>query len=277
MAKIWKGALLNIRKWGSCYRIYMILPLIVVFTSLHTSSIKEYMQTQGLAISNWYSVFQLSDSIIRMLFYFALILLLCNAPFVDEQQMFMIVRTGRKNWIWGQILYTFLANVIFFFAVALVGVLIFIPHVGFSMEWESILETLAQSGEGRAAGINFNILHTFTPIQAFLLTYSLDILIGFFISLVMFWVNMLNSKIKGSIVAVGIVVCSHLAGNYWHMIPWLNFVSPVSWSSLGIFVHKATHMNFAYAYSFLLIGIAIFIGLIVQRSKHYVIEAKEED
>ena len=80
MVKICEAAVLNVRKWSSCYRIYMIVPLIIVFTNIHAKWIYRYIEDQQLAISNWYCVFQMGDGITRMLFYFALILLVCNAP-----------------------------------------------------------------------------------------------------------------------------------------------------------------------------------------------------
>ena len=113
MVKICEAAVLNVRKWSSCYRIYMIVPLIIVFTNIHAKWIYRYIEDQQLAISNWYCVFQMGDGITRMLFYFALILLVCNAPYSDEQQLFSLIRLGRRKWMCGQILYTFLANVIF--------------------------------------------------------------------------------------------------------------------------------------------------------------------
>lgn len=105
MVKICEAAVLNVRKWSSCYRIYMIVPLIIVFTNIHAKWIYRYIEDQQLAISNWYCVFQMGDGITRMLFYFALILLVCNAPYSDEQQLFSLIRLGRRKWMCGQILY----------------------------------------------------------------------------------------------------------------------------------------------------------------------------
>ena len=49
--------------------------------------------------------FQMDDGITRMLFYFGVVLLFCNAPFMDDQQMFVLVRTGRLRWFAGQLAY----------------------------------------------------------------------------------------------------------------------------------------------------------------------------
>ena len=274
MVKICEAAVLNVRKWSSCYRIYMIVPLIIVFTNIHAKWIYRYIEDQQLAISNWYCVFQMGDGITRMLFYFALILLVCNAPYSDEQQLFSLIRLGRRKWMCGQILYTFLANVIFFIMVAIIGTLMFFPHVGFSSNWEAIIVTLSKSEYGKTAGITQEVLQAYSPVKAFLLTYSLNILIGFMISLIVLIVNMLNYHVKGSVVAVGVVVISQLAGNYSEVLPWLNFISPISWSSLDIFAAKYTNISIIYAYAFLIIMIACLLKIIMIKDRNYVMQVK---
>lgn len=274
MVKICEAAVLNVRKWSSCYRIYMIVPLIIVFTNIHAKWIYRYIEDQQLAISNWYCVFQMGDGITRMLFYFALILLVCNEPYSDEQQLFSLIRLGRRKWMCGQILYTFLANVIFFIMVAIIGTLMFFPHVGFSSNWEAIIVTLSKSEYGKTAGITQEVLQAYSPVKAFLLTYSLNILIGFMISLIVLLVNMLNYHVKGSVVAVGVVVISQLAGNYSEVLPWLNFISPISWSSLDIFAAKYTNISIIYAYAFLIIMIACLLKIIMIKNRNYVMQVK---
>ncbi len=59
----------------------------------------------------------------------------CNAPFMDDQQMFVLVRTGRLRWFAGQLAYIVAANLVYFLWTALTTVLVLIPQVGFSTDW----------------------------------------------------------------------------------------------------------------------------------------------
>ena len=158
--------------------------------------------------------------------------------------------------------------------VAIIGTLMFFPHVGFSSNWEAIIVTLSKSEYGKTAGITQEVLQAYSPVKAFLLTYSLNILIGFMISLIVLLVNMLNYHVKGSVVAVGVVVISQLAGNYSEVLPWLNFISPISWSSLDIFAAKYTNISIIYAYAFLIIMIACLLKIIMIKNRNYVMQVK---
>ena len=96
------------------------------------------------------------------------------------------------------------------------------------------------------------------------------------ISLIVLLVNMLNYHVKGSVVAVGVVVISQLAGNYSEVLPWLNFISPISWSSLDIFAAKYTNISIIYAYAFLIIMIACLFKIIMIKNRNYVMQVKRD-
>ena len=82
-----------------------------------------------------YNILQKNETKTRMLFYFGIILLLCNAPFIDEHQLFTLSRLGRKIWFCGQILYILLANFIYFAWMFFVSIIVFIPWVAPSAKW----------------------------------------------------------------------------------------------------------------------------------------------
>ncbi|WP_419042097.1 hypothetical protein, partial [Holdemanella porci] len=82
----------NIRKWRNNYRVYIAFLAVAVFTYIRSDSIKNYAALKGLSVTPFFFTFQMDDSITRMLFYFGIILLLCNAPFIDEHQLFTLSR-----------------------------------------------------------------------------------------------------------------------------------------------------------------------------------------
>lgn len=51
--------------------------------------------------------------------------------------------------------------------VAIIGTLMFFPHVGFSSNWEAIIVTLSKSEYGKTAGITQEVLQAYSPVKAF--------------------------------------------------------------------------------------------------------------
>ena len=135
----------NIRKWRNNYRVYIAFLAVAVFTYIRSDSIKNYAALKGLSVTPFFFTFQMDDSITRMLFYFGIILLLCNAPFIDEHQLFTLSRLGRKKWFCGQILYILLANVIYFAWMFFVSIIVFIPWVAPSAKWGDIWINLSHN------------------------------------------------------------------------------------------------------------------------------------
>lgn len=84
----------NFRKWKSSYRVFIVFLSVLVFTFIREDYLRQYAQDVGLAVTPYFFAFQMDDGITRMLFYFGVVLLFCNAPFMDDQQMFVLVRTG---------------------------------------------------------------------------------------------------------------------------------------------------------------------------------------
>lgn len=63
---------------------------------------------------------------------------------MDDQQMFVLVRTGRLRWFAGQLAYIVAANLVYFLWTALTTVLVLIPQVGFSTDWGGIIRMCAE-------------------------------------------------------------------------------------------------------------------------------------
>lgn len=104
----------NFRKWKSSYRVFIVFLSVLVFTFIREDYLRQYAQDVGLAVTPYFFAFQMDDGITRMLFYFGVVLLFCNAPFMDDQQMFVLVRTGRLRWFAGQLAYIVAANLVYF-------------------------------------------------------------------------------------------------------------------------------------------------------------------
>ena len=61
-----------------------------------------------------------------------LILLLCDAPFIESDHPALLLRSGRRTWTAGQVLYIAGTSAVYFAVVYLLTVLVLLPHVALS-------------------------------------------------------------------------------------------------------------------------------------------------
>lgn len=248
--------------------------VILVFTYIRTDPVRACAREMGLSVTPYFFAFQMSDAITRMLFYFGLILLLCDAPFTDSQQMFVLSRTGRRKWFLGQILYIFLASAVFFLLVAAASVILFIPYVAPSVKWGTVFQICADNNAYTGVVMPKTILTSYTPLQACLLLFAVNTGIGTLLGLLIFFGNLFKSRIFGSAMAMAWVLVSNIFS--WYHNDLMRHLSPVTWADLTLFENPASGISYGYAAGFIITGCLLLAGLILIRSKRYTIEVLEE-
>ena len=111
-----------------------------------------------------------------------MILLFCDAPFIDDNQAYVIARSGRIPWSIGQIAYIIIASSIYFLFLLFLTIIINISHIQFTSSWGKVLGTLANTNASSVIGlttfVSRNILYYFTPLQEMWFTFFLSWLVG---------------------------------------------------------------------------------------------------
>jgi len=190
----------SIRKWNGDARILAIVCLVLLFAWIRIEPMRSGCIAEGLSISCWFFPFLIHD--IHAIFYaFGILLLFCDAPFVDNQQLDVILRVGKRNWFRGKILYIVAGSCIYYLWVFAVSILEFIPYVGFSTEWEDMMNIL--SIENAYGGIvRRSVLIHYTPIEACLVQYLLCVLFAVFLGLLIFYCNLFKKQNIGMGIAL---------------------------------------------------------------------------
>lgn len=279
----WKQAFkvcrVSILKWKSEPRMWAVLALLFLFEWTQISTIREYCATQELSISNWYFPFFFSGGFVTLFLYMGILLVFCDAPFVDSQQLYVILRTGSKNWFIGKIIYIFVTSGIYFLIMYVVSLIELIPYLGFSTNWEMIIESLAANGDtGKdVIVISQRVINSFSPIQAAGLCFLLNFLCAAMIGLLVFYINLHGNGNIGVGVGFVIVLLSQLENLLPVNQSWgLQYFSPLSWVNLDVLLRDYGGVSLKYALIFLVLSIALLLFLIMQRQKSYSIDTVEE-
>lgn len=269
----------GMKKNFNSLRFYMVLLVGIIFLWTQVSPVREYAVSQGLGISCWYYPFAFSTFICTLFLYFGLVLLFCNAPFIDGQQLFVILRSGKRTWFRGQILYIILASAGYFTYLWIVSVVMCLPYLGITGDWGDVfLEVVRNPAlvSNEAFLINERTLAMFPAPKACLFVWMINVLVGCFLGFLIFYINLYKSRTYGSVFALGIVFISNIVrfvGDYTNTIV---YISPISWADLYVYSRKQNHVSPLYTVSVLVVLNIVFSLLIMRRSKKYSIEAIED-
>lgn len=259
----------NFRKWQTDYRIWTIAAFLVILTLIYVHDFKAVADHLNYKAPIWIFPFMYTKSYAKVLFTLPVILLFCDAPFIDKNQMFVMMRTSRTKWLCGQIIYIISAGGVYYFFIFAVSILSMIFFGEPSLDWDKPIVTMAyNSSEASSAGVySLNISRTtvefFTPLLACFYTFIMSWLSAVFLGLLIFACNLFTgSRVWGIASGSFFVVLTLVA----KLRKYLDRFSPITWSTLdGIDVGGLTvRPSIGYcasAYAFLIIGsiAAIFV------------------
>ena len=255
----------NLRKWPSNPRIYVLGLLLIGFLFEWVRPIADFSSAVHVSVTPWVFPYLSLSQKVLLLIMLGIVLLFCDAPFIDAHQPYVIIRSGKRDWLLGQILYIMVASALYFLFIALISTLLMLPNLTFSSEWGKIFGTLALTDAGSQFKINLPISYklqlTYTPIAAMAWSFFLNWLIGTFLGLLMFVLNMRFTREIGAIVATFLVILQYFCFSANGFLLW--HFSPVSWASLENLdiTHTSALPSITYAVS-VLIGLNLILILL---------------
>lgn len=238
MAELRKAALLaahNFQKWPVNPRVYVVFLLELAYVHWTVSPVGGFCAQGGYTVGPWVFPFLLAEPYSRLMVMLGLILLLCDAPFIESDHPALLLRSGRRTWTAGQVLYIAGTSALYFAVVYLLTVLVLLPHVGFEPGWGKVIHTFCQTRMAGQHGIvlpfDHQISNALGPVEANLLELLLCWLLGTLLGLVLFVLNLTVNRSAGAICAAALAIFPlfvERAG--W----WMHYISPVSWASLSV-------------------------------------------
>lgn len=256
-------AQVNFQKWAVNPRIYTLAVVIIAFLIYHSFGLSQFAADKDVAVTAW--IFpHLTTPPVMQVFACLAILLFSDAPFADRHMPFLVVRSGQRNWIIGQLLYIIVASFIFVVFIFLISILVLIPNVQFSTDWGIILRTLAvESAPAVTIFPDPRILSMFSVFEAVSLSFGLFWLVSVFIGVLIFCFNIVIGKMSGLVASGIFIFISFFSIVHGRLIlgDWISYFSPISWMSMSFFDWDHTMMfsspSPTYAVLFLLIAITL--------------------
>ncbi|MCT2536726.1 hypothetical protein NC661_14165 [Aquibacillus koreensis] len=228
---------INMKKWLVNPRIYTIFVLVFVFLLYHSYGLSTFSDEVGHGVSPWVFPHLITPPVLQV-FAFFMVLLFCDAPFNDRHTPFVLIRTGRRNWIIGQILYIVFASAIFTIFTFITSIIVLIPNIQFSIDWGILIKSLASdpSIAPTTVTVFFNpgLLST-APITATIGSIFHFFTVAVFIGVVILFFNLLFKQMMGVVVAGVFIALSFFVLYIGNIIFGFKiyYFSPVSWMSIS--------------------------------------------
>lgn len=254
----------NFRKWTSDYRIWTVGILLIILIHENISNLAAIGDKLGVKSTLWYFPFLYCQYHIKIIFTLPILMVFCNAPFVDKNTVFILARSGKKQWLTGQILYIIFSAAVYYIFIFLCTVILSLPYAEITLDWGKLINTLAYTNTAASMGYHFIdvsgfVLTYFTPFQAVWFTFLLSWLTAILFGMIICFFNVITgTKYVGTAVSGILIVFSGFVAAYEKS--GLFIFSPASWNTLNnIDVGGLTnHPNFYYC-----ITVCIAVSLVL--------------
>ncbi|MHC5269114.1 hypothetical protein ACYSNO_08040 [Enterococcus sp. LJL98] len=239
---IWLSARINFKKIYSNPRFYIILAIIFIYEYYTFTPLKSFAKYIQQGVSPWSFPFFIQNPSLYFIIGGTALLFYGHAPFMDDHAGFLFIRTGRRNWILGQIVYLVLSSFCYTFIYVMGSVLILLPNVVFTMSWGNVLEVLSTDQISQVPNTIFlqfqpiaGVMESYSPAQTMLFAFLLFWLCTLLIASILLFFNLWIGGKSGMLVA-GTFISFAYFSVYLGQLSFgknISFVSPVSWVSLS--------------------------------------------
>lgn len=227
----------NIRKWVGNRRILMCIAMTTLLVYSYTKDLSVLCNYMGQKMNPWIFPFLFAFRYMRIVFMIPVVFIFCDAPFVDTNQTYVMLRTKRNIWSMGQILYIIVSSFLYTLFHLLLTIIFNIQYMQWGTTWGDVLGNAGTSGimvnlniRYTTVGISASIIRYFTPAQAMFFSFILMWLSFIFIGMLIYAINILTKSKGISIIVTGFLILLNavVEGKPY----WCKF-SPLSWNYIG--------------------------------------------
>lgn len=215
-------------------KTYMILAIILIFGWWHTADFLRASMETGIRTAPWIFQEYFGSPTMLMLYGFLTVMVFADIPYHNSMSQMIEIRTGRRNWIISQMVYT--VELAFFYTLvfALSSFLFLLPRIYFTTGWGEFLTRVA---DGRVEGLSrvtSQMVENYSPVRAVLITFLCVWGVSVFMGMLIFVLRMFISHSVAVAVAGFLAFFSYFVISMGAMVfgNFLYKVSPLNWLCL---------------------------------------------
>lgn len=251
--KLLRATRINFFRWINDPKYPAELLYVLLYVTYVIGGVTNYARVLDIPIHPWLFPFLMRGGGTISPLMLGFVLLIVDAPFRNSQQQFILLRTGKRTWMCGQILYLLLLSIVFTVLLYLLSVICVLSEIKFSTEWGSFLTTIAIDGlPGRYGYIStsYSIMRNASPIEVTLWSATSLTLVCFLLGLIMLLCNLWARKGVGTAICSAIVIMPLLTQafqNTPYIYRYLTWISPMNWPDRSVMGQTGQNLP-SYAY-----------------------------
>ena len=269
--KTLKCCKLNFMQWRLHPKYLLCLLFLVLNLWKMTHGFGAYSEALGYPIRPWLFALLPGSKMDFLLLMMPFILIICDAPFRSRQQQFVLQRVGKAAWIRGQLLFLFLACLIYALTIWVLSWLFLLPHLEWGKDWGAVIQTAAQLHEYSQysnTNLTYEIIKGATPMEATLWVFFSMVGVCFLLSEIMVLCNLYLQKGIGVAVTSGFLLLAFMIRFNSLARRLLIWISPVSWMDRSLMGHVNQKLP-SYEYAALMIlGLCLLLGAVILLTIH---------
>ena len=158
MGEAWRFASHNLRHLLTSPRLYLSLFAVCAYLWIFYGNIGSYLVEAGESLQGFeLMIFTAEDRFTKRMVVFGAMLLLGDAPFLHDGLSVYLIRSNRRNWFLGQVLYCLIATVLYLVLIELMYIPLYKGHVFFQNHWSETADFASYVGIGSVVDPRVNV------------------------------------------------------------------------------------------------------------------------
>ena len=260
-------------RWGRNLQVIMAFGMEAILLIQYLWQYTEFGLVNGTKITPCVLFFLFRDgsmgvNLAKVMVYLGVVLLLSDAPFMDESTPYVIARSKRGAWWRGECLYIWTATFLYMLFLTVVSILIVSPTITWNELWGSTIVQAVQISSGIPEEIVKVFYPSFTLVMTFLAGWLSMSLLGH----VTYAINLITNKnVFGIGTMVFFIMLDPIVNwlGYGQPNRWMYYISPVSWSSMEHWkmVSSQSPLETEYVFGMCLVLLVICTAVIALASR----------
>jgi len=211
-----------------------ILALAAVYEIAHP--LRELGAKYSIPVNGFSAAFIWSDMFTVFILFLGVFIMFCDLPFKDNQQMFLLSRSGKRVWIFSQVLYVIFMSFVYTAFIFVCFCVYLIPDLAFDVKsWGKIMRSVAATNIGNSVDLRISmttsVLEDFAPLEGFLYAFGTAFGAAVILGLIMLCLNLIVKHNSGIVVSGGLIFVYMFGYMGFSGFTWFYF-SPLNWCSL---------------------------------------------
>ena len=207
-----------------------ILALATIYETAHP--LGEIGAKYSIPVNGFSAAFIWSDNLTVFILFLGIFIMFCDLPFKDNQQMFLLSRSGKRVWIFSQVLYVIFMSFVYMAFIFVCFCAYIMPNIAFDVgNWGKIMKSVAAGSLGQSVhrfSVTTSTLNDFSPLEGFLFAFGTAFAVSVILGLIMFALNMIVKRNLGIVVTGGLIfyfmflnaVANGFLGYYFSPLHW---------------------------------------------------------